>query len=111
MALCRHWQTYCIHAIPPGTQALETYSIVGRLLLRLRRVAGALEGAWAGMRAKGRAARGVAMPPEARPLWQLRAQMAHFLTCLQHYLQVSPTSSPVCTRSLCDSNAPCKSSC
>ncbi len=62
---------------------------MGRLLLRLRRVASALDGAWAGMRASGRAARGVAVPPEARPLWQLRTQMAHFVACLQYYLQVT----------------------
>lgn len=70
-------------------QVLETYRVVGQLLLRLRRVAAALEGAWSGMRAGGRAARSVAVPPQARPLWHLRAQMAHFVACYQHYLQVA----------------------
>ena len=70
-------------------QVLETYRVVGQLLLRLRRVAAALEGAWSGMRAGGRAARSVALPPQAKPLWHLRAQMAHFVACYQHYLQVA----------------------
>lgn len=73
-------------------QVLETYRVVGQLLLRLRRVAAALEGAWSGMRAGGRAARSVAVPPQARPLWHLRAQMAHFVACYQHYLQVAGSS-------------------
>ena len=107
-------------------QVLAKYGALCRLLLRLRRVGGLLDGAWAAMRASGRPERNfpstaaAAYPGEGaqaaaavlspwlaqlqrgaaaarRPLWQLRAQMAHFVNHFTMYLQVaSCQTSPSC---------------
>lgn len=75
-------------------QVIFTHSVVGRLLLGVRRVGMALEGTWAAMCVSARAEHSdlSARPHAAHPLWQLRAHLSHFVGCLLQYLQVAAVS-------------------
>ena len=77
---------------------MARYSALFKLLLRLRRVEDSLQGAWSAMRAadKRRGSPGGGPAPDAArwlSLWWLRSQMAHFVSNLHIYLQVTDPAS------------------
>ena len=74
-----------LQGVPASTlQVMAKYNALFQHLLRLKRVNGELDMAWASLRRQA----GAESLQSRQPLWEVRLHMAHLLLNLQVYMQV-----------------------